>query len=63
MKNSFIKAREQGVVVKIQTFETDKGVFRIELIRLNNDIYFFKYLNGNIVECSNLTKSKGGRYK
>ena len=63
MKNSFIKARECGVIVKIQTFETDKGVFFIELIRLNNDIYFFKYLNGNIVECSNLTKSKGGIYK
>lgn len=58
MKYRFIEALKNGEVVKSQTFETDKGVYQITLIRYKNDIYYFKYRNGKIVECNNLTRSK-----
>ena len=56
MKYGFIKALENGEVVKNQAFETDKGVYHISLIRYKNEIYFFKYRNGKLVECNNLNK-------
>ena len=58
MKYRFIEALKKGEVVKDQSFETDKGVYRIALIRYKNDIYFFKYRNGKLLECNNLTRSK-----
>lgn len=58
MKFRFIEALKNGEVVKNQSFETDKGVYQITLIRYKNDIYFFKYRNGKVVECSNLNKAK-----
>lgn len=58
MKYRFIEALKNGEVVKNQEFETDKGVYKITLIRYKNDIYYFKYKNGKIVECNNLTKAK-----
>ena len=58
MKYRFIEALKNGEVVKNQTFETEKGVYQISLIRYKNDIYYFKYRNGKIVECNNLTRSK-----
>ena len=58
MKYRFIKALEHGEVVMNQEFETDKGVYKITLIRYKNDIYYFKYKNGRIVECNNLSKAK-----
>lgn len=58
MKYRFIEALKNGEVVKNQAFETDKGVYQITLIRYKNDIYFFKYRNSKVVECSNLNKAK-----
>lgn len=58
MKYRFIEALKKGDVVKNQAFETDKGVYQITLIRYNNDIYFFKYRNGKLMECSNLNRAK-----
>ena len=58
MKYRFIEALKKGEIVKNQAFETDKGVYQITLIRYNHDIYFFKYRNGKVVECNNLTRSK-----
>ena len=58
MKYRFIEALKNGEIIKNQAFETDKGVYQIALIRYKNDIYFFKYRNGKIVECSNLNRAK-----
>lgn len=58
MKYRFIEALKNGDIVKNQAFETDKGVYQITLIRYNNDIYFFKYRNDKLMECSNLNKAK-----
>ena len=58
MQYKFIEARKKGEVVKNQAFDTDKGVYQITLIRYKNDIYFFKYRDGKVVECSNLNKAK-----
>ena len=58
MKYRFIEALKHGEVVKNPAFNTDKGVYQITLIRYKNDIYFFKYRDNKIVECSNLTRSK-----
>ena len=58
MKYRFVEALKNGEVVKNQAFDTDKGVYQITLIRHKNDIYFFKYRDGKVVECSNLTKAK-----
>lgn len=58
MKYEFIEAYKNGDIVKDQKFNTDKGVYRITLVRYNNDIYFFKFRDGKIVECNNMTKAK-----
>lgn len=58
MKYRFIEALKNSDIVKNQAFETDKGVYQITLIRYKNEIYFFKYRNGKIVECSNLNRAK-----
>ena len=58
MQHIFVKAINRGRVVKTQSFETDKGVYKIDLIQFENDIYFVKYQDGKIVECCNLSKVK-----
>lgn len=58
MLHIFTKAINHGKVVKTQSFETDKGVYKINLIRYDNDIYFVKYQDEKIVECCNLSKVK-----
>lgn len=61
MKMEFIKAARHGKVVKVQEFETDKGKYTINLVRYQDNIYFFKFLNGNIVECDDLKLKRNGR--
>lgn len=58
MLHIFTKAINHGKVVKTQSFETDKGVYKINLIRFEDDIYFVKYRDEKIVECCNLSKVK-----
>lgn len=58
MKYRFIEAYKNGVIVKDQKFNTDKGVYRITLVRYKNDVYFYKFRDGKIVECNNLTRAK-----
>lgn len=58
MKYDFLEALENGDIVKVQVFETDKGVYRITLIRYKDAVYFYKCLDGELVECSNLNKVK-----
>ena len=56
MKYNCIKALKNGEIIKSQSFETPKGVYVITLIRYRRDIYFFKDLNGKIVECFNVSR-------
>lgn len=51
MKIKNAHALKYGRVVKSQTFETAKGVYRIVLVRYREAVYFAKYLGDKIVEC------------
>lgn len=56
MKYEYKDAFYHGKVVKTQSFVTPKGLYTIYLTGYKNDIYFFKTLNGELVECCNLNK-------
>lgn len=62
MKLEFICAETKGVILLENHFETEKGKYRIVISRYNSAIYFFKYRNGELLECQNLSiaKPKGG---
>ena len=55
MRKDFAKAASKGVVIKNQNFVTARGVYQIVFVRYENDIYFFKHCNGQLVECCNLS--------
>ena len=55
MRKDFAKAASKGTVIKNQNFVTARGVFQIIFVRYENDIYFFKHRNGQLVECCNLS--------
>ena len=59
MKKEFIDAIFDGEIVKQQVFITEKGAYQLFMVRRENDIYFYKYLNGKMTECCNLSKAKG----
>ena len=54
MRKDFAKAVSKGTVIKNQNFVTDRGVYQLVFVRYENNIYFFKYRNGQLVECCNL---------
>lgn len=56
MKAEFEKARVLGMLVKRNSFDTQRGKYIISLYSWRGDIYFFKYREGKLVECSNLSK-------
>lgn len=51
MKIKHAHALKYGRVVKSQSFETAKGIYRIVLVRYREALYFAKYLDDKIVEC------------
>ena len=55
MRKDFAKAASKGIVIKNQNFVTARGVYQIVFVRYKNDIYFYKYQNGKLVECCNLS--------
>lgn len=55
MKREFIAAAEGEVLVS-NRFETSKGHYLILIRKYHGDIYFFKYRDGNLLECQNLSK-------
>ena len=59
MKLQFINAINNGEIVKTQTFITDKGCYQLIHVRSEGCIYFYKYLNGKMVECCNLNELEG----
>lgn len=56
MKAIFYKARRYGKQVKANTFDTPKGKYQIILKMYNDDIYFFKYRDNELLECANLSE-------
>ena len=56
MKPEFEKADVLGSLVKRNAFHTDKGLYVISIYNWKGDIYFYKHLNGKLVECCNLSK-------
>ena len=55
MRKDFAEASSKGVVIKNQNFVTARGVYQIVFVRYENNIYFFKHRNGQLVECCNLS--------
>ena len=55
MRKDFAKAASKGVVIKNQNFVTARGVYQIVFVRYEDDIYFFKHWNGQLVEVCNLS--------
>lgn len=59
MKPGHSKAAAEGDLIKTQTFETRKGTYELDFIRYRGNVYFFKSLNGKLVESCNLNAMKG----
>lgn len=58
MKTIYKKAMENGTIVKYQSFQTDNGVYVLFLVRYEGEVFMFKYKDGDLVECVNLSKAK-----
>lgn len=56
MKTEFEKVLTQGTLIKTNTFTTELGFYKICLYRWRRDVYFFKYRDGQLMECVNLSK-------
>ena len=63
MGKDFAKAASEGVVIKNENFVTARGVSQIIFVRYENDIYFFKHRNGQLVECCNLSNLRNNQGK
>nr|DAJ94273.1 MAG TPA: Herpesvirus glycoprotein H C-terminal domain [Caudoviricetes sp.] len=47
-----------GEIVKMNTFETIRGVYTIRIIKYKNQLFFHKMKNGSVVEIKNLSKGE-----
>lgn len=57
MDNKFTKAQLVGLegrTIKVNNFSTVKGYYTISIKEYCDELYFFKTLNGELVECVNL---------
>ncbi len=57
MRTEFVKAYNFGTLVKSNSFDTPKGKYRVDIREWNRDLYFFKYRDGELLECMNLCKT------
>lgn len=55
MKPEFEKA-SLGRLLKSNSFDTSRGRYRIDIREHEGYIYFFKYRDGELLECCNLNK-------
>lgn len=58
MKREFTLAETNGKILIENRFETEKGNYRVVVSRYRAQIYFFKYRDGKLLECQNLTMAK-----
>lgn len=56
MRRDFAKAAKDGSVIKTQNYMTDRGTYQLLFVRYKESIYFYKHLNGKLVECCNLSE-------
>lgn len=54
MKPEFIAAAQNGMTLIDNTFETPKGKYNIIISRYKNQFFFFKFRDGELMECRNL---------
>jgi len=47
-----------GKILKVNNFSTDRGYYTIRLIQYNDNIFFHKMKDGNLVEIKNLSKGE-----
>lgn len=47
-----------GVLLKENSFGTERGLYTIRLIKHKNDIFFHKMKDGDVVEIKNLSKEE-----
>lgn len=59
MNQIYANALKNGKLIKSQGFNTPKGIYSLNYVRYEGEIYMFKYLYNKIVECCNLSKEKG----
>ena len=62
MKREFELAQTYGDILIDNSFETEKGKYQVVIRKYHSDIYFFKYRDGHLLECQDLSKvsAKGG---
>ena len=48
-----------GTIVKVNSFQTENGLYTIRIIKWGDEIYFHKMKNGVVVEIKNLTTAHG----
>lgn len=58
MRREYIHAEVKGQILLDNRFDTEKGVYQVTIRKYNSGIYFFKYRNGVLLECQNLSKMK-----
>lgn len=63
MKREFILAEKNGETLIDNSFETVKGKYQIVIRRYRSDIYLFKYRDGKLLECQNLSCTKAKEVK
>ena len=60
MQKDFSKALVYGRVIKSNTFETERGSYKIDIRLWRKNVYFFKYKDAVLVECMRLCGDKKG---
>lgn len=60
MQKDFSKALVYGRVIKSNTFETERGSYKIDIRLWRKNVYFFKYKDAVLVECMRLYGDKKG---
>lgn len=58
MREDFKEVLNRGEFVFCQRFDTMNGVYEIKIVRFWDNVYYFKYKNGKVVECNNLNTMK-----
>lgn len=58
MRPEFEKAHILGSLIKQNSFHTKRGTYVINLYNYEGEIFFYKYKDGQLVECVNLSEKR-----
>ena len=56
MRPDHEEAVANGRIIKTNTFITERGSYKIDIIAHNGSLFFYKSKNDTLVECINLTE-------